>query len=317
MCGGVPSHSLFNQADPRRPKATTCGRLRSRSRFQPGDATAGCGADAGGPERKPGSPGTPARWRGEACSVHTHEAKRLFQPRLPGHSAHTPPAPRARRRPHGRGHTCPRPRRPAPDHLMSCVPWRPPPDLPSGSPSGVAPPSCPSADAPWSCHPEGRGLGRGLRGPAGSGHPGFPPAEGPSATRRLCWAPAPCSQGCAGPGPLPEEAGGLRTAPVEDPVPTPGREVGRWKGHSEGGRNHYGGPLLSNECSPGHIRESATTVLLLQVGKLRHGAGWGEAVLKAEPGALVPCSVLELVFLTPLAPSAFFFTRMSLPLCGD
>lgn len=150
MCGGVPSHSLFNQADPRRPEATTCGRLRSRSRFQPGDATAGCGADAGGPERKPGSPGTPARWRGEACSVHTHEAARRFQPRLPGHSAHTPPAPRARRRPHGRGHTSLRPRRPAPDHLMSRVPWCPPT---SGSSSGVAPPSLPQRRRPVELSP--------------------------------------------------------------------------------------------------------------------------------------------------------------------
>lgn len=158
MCvGGVPSHSLFNQADPRRPEATTCGRLRSRSRFQPGDATAGCGADAGGPERKPGSPGTPARWRGEACSVHTHEAARRFQPRLPGHSAHTPPAPRARRRPHGRGHTCPRPRRPAPDHLMSRVPWRPP-----------SPTSPPVPPAEWRPRPAPAPTPRGVVTPKGA-----------------------------------------------------------------------------------------------------------------------------------------------------
>lgn len=62
----------------------------------------------------------------------------------------TAPAPRARRQPHGRGHTSLRPRRPAPDHLMSRVPWRPPT---SGSPSGVAPPSLPQRRRPVELSP--------------------------------------------------------------------------------------------------------------------------------------------------------------------
>lgn len=128
-------------------------------------------------------------------------------------------------------HRCPRPGSPVPDTQTTCgpVPWypRPPvPDLP------VLP-----------AEPLGRP--KELRSPKVRD-----PAAGPRSRGR--WSPGFCRRSlrCLGPPlitcslpsglhrpvrSLPREAGRWRAGPGRGPCPTTGREVGRWKGHTEGG----------------------------------------------------------------------------------